>query len=103
MVEVPPHGPVAPLRPPASRDGEAEQTLNRKSISASVGIAAGFPRAVLASPERAWHHQSTAFARLTDVSPRWLRRTAPGCEFAPPSIMLLVDGSGPALARTGPR
>ena len=40
---------------------------------------------------------------LTDVSPRWLRRTALSCEFTPPSIMLLVDGSGPALARAGSR
>ena len=56
-------------------------------MSASVGIAAGSSHAVLASPERAWHHQNTAFTRLTDVGPRWLRRTAPGCEFTPPSIM----------------
>ena len=49
-------------------------------MSASVGIAASFSRAVLASPECAWHHQNTAFTRLTDVSPRWLRRTALSCE-----------------------
>ena len=72
-------------------------------MSASVGIVASFSRAVLASPECAWHHQNTAFTRLTDVSPRWLRRTALSCEFTPPSIMLLVDGSGPALARAGSR
>ena len=53
-------------------------------MSASVGIAESFSLAVLASPERAWHHQNTAFTRLTDVSPRWLHRTAPGCEFTPP-------------------
>ena len=87
VVKVLPHGPVAPLRPPSSRDGEAEQTLNRKSMSASVGIAASFTLAVLASPERTWHHQNTTFTRLTDVSPRWLRRTALSCEFTPPSIM----------------
>ena len=72
-------------------------------MSASVGIAASFSRAVLASPECARHHQNTAFTRLTDVSPRWLRRTALSCEFTPPSIMLLVDGGGPALARAGSR
>lgn len=38
-------------------------------MSASVGIVASFSRAVLASPECAWHHQNTAFTRLTDVSP----------------------------------
>ena len=27
----------------------------------------------------------------------------PGCEFTPPSTMLLADGSGPALARAGSR
>ena len=32
-----------------------------------------------------------------------MRRTALSCEFTPPSIMLLVDGSGPALARAGSR
>lgn len=84
----PPHTAPSPHSgPPSSRDGEAEQTLNRKSMSASVGIAAGFSRAALASPECAWHHQNTAFTRLTDVSPRWLRRTALSCEFTPPSIM----------------
>ena len=72
-------------------------------MSASVGIAASFPRAVLASPECAWHHRNTAFTRLTDVSPRRLRRTALGCELTPPSITLLVDGSGPALAGSGSR
>ena len=72
-------------------------------MSASFGIVASFSRAVLASPECAWHHQNTAFTRLTDVSPRWLRRTALSCEFTPPSIMLLVDGGGPALARSGSR
>ena len=46
-------------------------------MSASVGIAASFSLAVLASPERARRHRNTAFTRLTDVSPRWLRRTAP--------------------------
>lgn len=56
-------------------------------MSASVGIAAGFSRAALASPEHAWHHQNTAFTRLTDVSPRWLRRTAPAASSPPPSIM----------------
>lgn len=50
-------------------------------MSASVGIVASFSRAVLASPECAWHHQNTAFTRLTDVSPRWLRRTALSCEW----------------------
>ena len=39
-------------------------------MSASVGIVASFSRAVLASPECAWHHRNTAFTRLTDVGPR---------------------------------
>ena len=58
VVEVLPHGTAAPIRP-----------------------------SVLASPERARRHRNAAFTRLADVSPRWLRRTAPGCEFTPPSIM----------------
>ena len=39
-------------------------------MSASVGIVASFSRAVLASPECAWHHRTPAFTRVTDVGPR---------------------------------
>ena len=46
-------------------------------MSASVGIAASFSLAVLASPERAWHHQNTAFTRLTDVSPPVVAQDGP--------------------------
>ena len=46
-------------------------------MSASVGIVASFPRAVLASPECAWHHQNTAFTRLTDVSPPVVAQDGP--------------------------
>lgn len=82
--------PARPCRPtPALRSrttASRSRRLNRKSMSAPVGIVASFSRAVLASPECAWHHQNTAFTRLIDVSPRWLRRTALSCEFTPPSI-----------------
>ena len=66
-----PHTALSPHSgPSSSRNGEAGQALNRKSMSASVGIVASFSRAVLASPECAWHHRNTAFTRLTDVGPR---------------------------------
>ncbi len=37
-------------------------------------------RAIESVRDVIWHHQNTAFTRLTDVSPRWLRRTALSCE-----------------------
>mgnify|MGYP004560959173 FL=1 len=72
-------------------------------MSASLGMVASFSLAVLASPECAWHHQNTAFTRFRDVSPLWLRRIALSWALTPPSILLLVAGSGPAFVSSGSR
>ena len=72
-------------------------------MSASLGMVASFSLAVLASPECAWHHQNTAFTRFRDVSPLWLRRMALSWALTPPSILLLVEGSGPAFVSPGSR
>ena len=44
-----------------------------------------------------------SYTHLDVYKRQWLRRTALSCEFTTPSLMLLVDGSGPALARAGSR
>lgn len=72
-------------------------------MSESLGMVASFSLAVLASPECAWHHQNTAFTRFRVVSPLWFRRTALSWAFTPPSILLLVYGSGPAFVSSGSR
>ena len=99
----PPHGPVAPLQPSvlARRRGGvgAEQ-----EVDVRVGRHRGellarrpcVPRVSVAPPE----HRLHALGRRR---PPVVARDGPSCEFTPPSIMLLVDGSGPALARAGSR
>lgn len=72
-------------------------------MSASVGIEARSSGIVLVSPECMWHHQKTAFTRLSRLSPRWFLSMSRSREFTPPSIMLLVAGRGPALVSSGSR
>ena len=67
--------PTRPCRPnPALRPrAMAMPTDAEQEVDVRVGrhrgeLLAHRPRV----PECAWHHQNTAFARLTDVSPRWL-------------------------------
>ena len=99
----PPHGPFAPLRPfvLAQRRGGAGAD---QEVDVRVGRHRGellarrprVPRVRVAPPE----HRLYALDRRR---PPVVAQDGPRLRVHPPSITLLVDGSGPALARAGAR
>ena len=69
-------------------------------MSVSIGIVASSSRAASRPQVRAATPEHRLHA-LDQRQPTVLHRTALSWEFAPPSIVLLVDGCDPALSRTG--